>query len=83
MTKIDRAEDSSNRGFVHLELCIPASIHGLLKEMAQFYGQDLSNMVLNMVMHEVDGELQNNEEMGPMIAKYLRRKYNFKESDAA
>jgi hypothetical protein len=82
LTKSRRAQDFSNHIFALLELRIPANVSGLLEEMAEFYNEDLDDMVLNMVLHELDGELQNNEEMGQMISKHLRSKYNFKESEA-
>lgn len=81
MAKTRRAEDFSNRDFVLLELRIPEQIFKMLEDLARYRGQAVDNMALNMLIEELDGELHSNEEMGMMISKHLRGKYQFREAD--
>jgi hypothetical protein len=82
MAKTKRAEDFSQRDFTMMELRIPSNVHNLLSELATYRGENLENMALNMLLYELDGELHNEDDMGDMIAKYLRQKHNFKEGEA-
>ncbi|HJS83179.1 MAG TPA: hypothetical protein VJ742_10145 [Nitrososphaera sp.] len=79
MTKMKRAEDFAQRDFEMIELRVPSQVSDLLSALATYYGQNRENMMLNMLMDELDGELRSNEEMGMMISKYLRSKYHFRE----